>query len=80
MSKIAVFKINHCCLCEENEMRLNGECSFWCKLMNIKLNKNEYADFPDWCPKPNAENLIDPNELFDLEVYLSKKCLVLKTE
>ncbi len=75
MTKIAIFKIDHCCLCPCNEMKLDIEQEFWCKLKRKKLNDTEYADFPEWCPKPQAETLINPDEVMDLEEYLRERCL-----
>ena len=79
MPKIAVFKIFHCCLCPQNEMRLEKDCEFWCKLEGKRLDNIEYANFPDWCPKLEAEKMINEDEIMDLEEFLRDRCLDAKS-
>lgn len=74
MTKIAVFKIRHCCLCPQNEMRIGKKKQeFWCLLKNRQVSEEAYGDFPDWCPKPEAGALSNPRELKDLEEYLIER-------
>ncbi|MFX0022175.1 MAG: hypothetical protein ACFE9S_07600 [Candidatus Hermodarchaeota archaeon] len=77
MTKVAIFKFSHCCLCPEREIEFKEDMYFYCKLLKRNLSEEESEGFPVDCPKPSVNTVYpDPDELVDIEKYMFERGII----